>query len=107
MGKEVAVGAANFAEEVLNSEIPVLVDFWAPWCGPCHSLGPILEALSEEYEGRLKIAKINVDEEGELAGENNIISIPTLMVFNKGVMVKQQTGAGSKQAVIDFFKDYI
>lgn len=107
MGTEVTVTTDTFEEEVLKSDIPVVVDFWAEWCVPCKMVAPILEEIAEEYQGKVKIAKVNVDEQGELAGEYNIISIPTMLVFNKGKSVNQQVGAGSKQAIEKLFSDLI
>lgn len=83
----------NFEAEVLNSSIPVLVDFWAPWCGPCKMLGPVLEELSAEYQGKVKIGKVNVDNEGELARQYNISSIPALKFFKNGSVVSETVGA--------------
>ena len=107
MGSEVTVTAANFDEEVLGSSVPVLVDFWAEWCVPCKMVGPIIEEIAGEYEGKLKVAKVNVDEEGDLASKYNIISIPTIVVFNKGELANQQVGAGSKEALEGLFKDLL
>ena len=107
MGVEITVTKDNFGAEVVNSDIPVIIDFWAEWCVPCKMIGPVLAEISEEYKGKLKIAKVNVDEAGELASEYNIISIPTLLVFNKGEVVKQQVGAVSRQVIEDLFKDLL
>lgn len=104
---ESAVTADNFEQEVLQETLPVLVDFWAEWCVPCKMIGPILSEIAQNYEGKIKIVKVNVDEEGDLAGQYNIISIPTLMVFKGGEVVNQQVGAGSKQAIEELFKPYI
>ncbi len=107
MGVEVTVTKENFDTEVVNSDIPVIIDFWAEWCVPCKMIGPVLAEISEEYKGKLKVAKVNVDEAGELASEYNIISIPTLLVFNKGEVVKQQVGAVSRQVIEGLFKDLL
>ncbi len=107
MSNEVTITAANFESEVLKSDIPVIVDFWAEWCVPCRMIAPVLEEISTEYADRVKVAKVNVDEVGDLAQQYNIISIPTLMVFNGGEVVKQQVGAGSKQAIVDLFTPYL
>ncbi|MCD6397747.1 MAG: thioredoxin [Spirochaetaceae bacterium] len=107
MGAEINVTRENFEEVVKNSDIPVIIDFWAEWCVPCKMIGPVLEEISEEYKGKLKVAKVNVDEAGELASEYSVISIPTLMVFNKGEMVKQQVGAVSRQVIEGMFTDIL
>lgn len=107
MGAEINVTKENFEAEVNNSDIPVIIDFWAEWCVPCKMIGPVLEEISTEYQGKLKVAKVNVDEAGELASEYGVISIPTLMVFNKGKMVKQQVGAVSRQVIEGMFKDLL
>lgn len=107
MGVEVTVTKGNFEAEVVNSDIPVIIDFWAEWCVPCKMIGPVLAEISEEYKGKLKVAKVNVDEAGELASEYNIISIPTLLVFNKGEVIKQQVGTVSRQVIEGLFKDLI
>ncbi len=107
MGKEVVVGSHNFKEEVLESDIPVIVDLWAEWCVPCRMVEPILEELSEEYDGKLKIAKVNVDEEGEIAAQYGIVSIPTLLVFKDGSVVRKQIGAVPKPVIEGMIKDLI
>jgi thioredoxin 1 len=104
---EVTVNADNWQSEVLDSSIPVLVDFWADWCMPCKMIAPVLEDLSKEYEGKLKIAKLNVDEANEIASQFNIISIPTLLVFKNGEVVNQHVGAGQKNVLESVFKDFL
>ncbi len=107
MSAEVVVNASNFEQEVIKSDIPVIVDFWAEWCVPCKMIGPILEEISNDYSGRLKVAKLNVDEAGEIAAQFNIISIPTLMVFNNGEVAAQQVGAVSRDVIEGLFRDLI
>ncbi len=87
----------NFAGEVLQSATPVLVDFWAEWCGPCKMISPILGELADEYEGRVKIAKVNIDEQQGLAAEYGIRAIPTLLLFDKGQVADQIVGLRSKR----------
>lgn len=82
----------------MNSSMPVFVDFWAEWCGPCRMVGPVVEDLAGEYEGKVKFVKVNVDQVGELASRYNVFSIPTLILFNKGEIVGQQVGAASKES---------
>ena len=93
---------ANFEAEVMNSEKPVLLDFWAPWCGPCRLMSPILDQVAEE-RGDIKVAKVNVDEEPELAGEFRVYSIPTLAVLKDGQMVNQMVGARPKNQILSMF----
>ena len=83
-----------FEEEVLNSELPALVDFWAPWCGPCKAIAPLVKALAEEYDGRLKVAKVNIDDNQSAAMRYQVRSIPTLLIFKGGEVVQQVVGAG-------------
>ena len=89
---------ANFDEEVLNSKTPVFVDFWAAWCGPCQMMGPIVDDLAKDFEGKnVKIGKCNVDENGDLASKYNVMSIPSFMVFKNGAVADQVVGGVSKE----------
>ena len=97
----IVINKDNFEAEVLNSEIPVLVDFWAPWCGPCKMVLPIVEELAEERTD-FKVCKINVDDEIELARQFRVMSIPTLMAFKGGEMVKKNVGTMEKDELIEF-----
>ncbi len=90
---EIELTQANFDKEVLDASLPVLVDFWAPWCGPCKMVGPIVKELSEEYSGRLKVGKLNTDESPVLADRYGIRSIPTLIIFKDGKVIEQLVGA--------------
>ncbi len=90
--KTVDVTDENFESEVLGADVPVLVDYWAPWCGPCRMAAPVLEKIADEYEGRLKVCKMNVDENREVASGYRIMSIPTLQLFKNGELVDQVIG---------------
>ena len=91
----------NFEQEVLKSDQPVLVDFWAPWCGPCQMMGPILEELEKDLSGKVKIGKLNVDENQVVAGEYGVMSIPTLIIFKDGTIVKQFVGVQAKEVLME------
>jgi len=107
MSAGVEITKDTFDAEVLNSPVPVLIDFWASWCGPCKMIAPILDQIGEEYSGRIKIAKVNVDEEGDLAGQHNVISIPTLVLYKDGKLEGQKVGAMPKHEIINLFKDLV
>jgi thioredoxin 1 len=96
MGNAAEFTDANFQSEVLDSPVPVLVDFWAPWCGPCRMIGPTIEELSAENAGTFKVGKVNVDENNRLAMTYNVASIPTIMIFKGGQLVNQFMGVQSK-----------
>ena len=99
MGNEIILTDANFETEVLKSDIPVLVDFWASWCGPCRMIGPVVEELAVEYKGKVKIGKLNTEENAAITGQYGIISIPTLIVFKGGKPVDQIIGVVSKEVI--------
>ena len=90
---------ANFEDEVLKSDIPALVDFWAPWCGPCRAMGPVVDELAGEFDGKVKIVKMNVDENPATPGKYGIRAIPTLILFADGEVAEQITGAVSKSSI--------
>ena len=102
---EITLTVDNFETEVLKSEIPVLVDFWATWCGPCRMIAPVIEEIAKDYEGKLKVGKINVDEQEELAVKYGISSIPTLLIFKGGEVVKKTLGYMPKDAVVKFIEE--
>jgi thioredoxin 1 len=101
MGKEVILTDANFNEEVINAGTPVLVDFWAEWCGPCRMVGPVIEEIADEFEGRVKVAKLNVDDNQQTAAKYGIRSIPTLLLFKGGELVDQMVGVQPKANLVE------
>lgn len=103
----IVINKNNFEEEVLKSDKAVLVDFWAPWCGPCRAVGPIVDELANEYVGKAKISKLNVDDEGELAAKFRVMSIPTIMIFKDGEIVEKVIGARSKEELTSLINKHI
>jgi thioredoxin 1 len=99
MAGNLGVSATEFESKVLNSDVPVLVDFWAEWCGPCKAIGPSVEQLATEYDGKAKVYKLNVDTDGEVAQKYGIMSIPALLVFKGGKVVDQMVGAAPKAQI--------
>ena len=97
---EVTITNANFEEEVIKSEIPVLVDFWATWCGPCRMVGPVVSEIAEEFEGKVKVGKVNVDEEDELAERFGVQSIPTIILFKNGEEAGRNVGFAPKAKLV-------
>ena len=101
--KTLHITKETFESEVLQSNIPVLLDFWAPWCGPCRMVGPILDEIAEERED-IKVCKVNVDEEPELANKYDVMTIPTLMVIKDGEILTQSSGAHPKASILEMFE---
>jgi len=99
-----AVNDGNFLSEVLESSIPVLVDFWASWCGPCQMMGPVVDDIASQYEGKVKVLKLNVDENPQTPAKYGIRGIPTLILFNKGKVVDRLIGAQPKSSVEELLK---
>src|SRR5690554_6634476 len=104
---EVTLTNANFEQEVLKSDVPVLVDFWAVWCGPCKMVAPAVAKVAEKYAGKLKVGKVNVDEEQELAMQYRISSIPTSAIFKDGKVVNQRIGAVNLAVLEAFVSEYV
>lgn len=100
---EIKLSTENFEKEVLKSEKPVLVDFYADWCGPCNAMAPVIEELAKELEGKVKVGKINVDENPDIAVEYNVMSIPTLIVFKNEKEEKRLVGLRNKEELINLF----
>lgn len=104
---EIKVTLDNFETEVLQSDIPVLVDFWATWCGPCQMIAPIIEEIAKKYEGKIKVGKVNVDEEMGLAQRYKVASIPTLVLFKNGEAVDTSVGYVSSSEIEAWLKNYV
>src|SRR3989338_6814126 len=104
---EVNITADNFKKEVIDSDKPVLLDFWAPWCGPCKMIAPYLEQLAKEYKGKLKVGKVNVDEAPDLATKYAVMSIPTLLIFKGDKVMEKRVGAMGKKDLEKFSQAYL
>lgn len=98
---EMNITKNNFEREVLHSDKPVLIDFWAPWCGPCRMLSPVISEIAEEYGDKIKVCKVNVDDEGELAASFNVMSIPTLVVVKDGKVANSAVGVRPKAQIVE------
>ncbi|NJK41977.1 MAG: thioredoxin [Acaryochloridaceae cyanobacterium SU_2_1] len=107
MSSAAQVTDATFKEEVIDSDVPVLVDFWAPWCGPCRMVAPVVDEISEQYKGQVKVVKINTDENPNVASQYGIRSIPTLMVFKDGQRVDMVVGAVPKTTLASTLDKYL
>ncbi|MGF1460084.1 MAG: thioredoxin [Leptolyngbyaceae cyanobacterium] len=103
----VQVTDSSFKQDVLESELPVLVDFWAPWCGPCRMVAPVVDEISEQYDGQVKVVKLNTDENPSVASQYGIRSIPTLMIFKDGQRVDMVVGAVPKTTLANTLEKYL
>lgn len=104
---EININSSNFENEVVKSDKPVLIDFWAPWCGPCQMIAPAVEELAKEYADKLKVGKVNVDEAPDLATQFSIMSIPALMLFKDGQVMEKKVGAMQKDELVQFVAPYL
>lgn len=101
---EINLTSKNYDEEVVKSQIPVLIDFWATWCGPCRAMMPVVEQIANESEGKIKVCKVNVDEESELASKFNVMSIPTFVAIKDGKVLGTSLGVQSKEEILQLFE---
>jgi thioredoxin 1 len=107
MSTAAQVTDSSFKQEVLDSDVPVLVDFWAPWCGPCRMVAPVVDEISEQYKGQIKVVKVNTDENPQVASQYGIRSIPTLMIFKEGQKVDMVVGAVPKSTLASTLEKYL
>ncbi|MEO1432900.1 MAG: thioredoxin [Cyanobacteria bacterium J06632_19] len=107
MSSATQVTDSTFKQEVIESEVPVLVDFWAPWCGPCRMVAPVVDEISSQYEGKIKVVKVNTDENPNVASQYGIRSIPTLMIFKGGQKVDMVVGAVPKTTLANTLEKYL
>jgi thioredoxin 1 len=107
MSAAAQVTDSSFQQEVLDSKVPVLVDFWAPWCGPCRMVAPVVDEISQQYEGQIKVVKVNTDENPNVASKYGIRSIPTLMIFKEGQKVDMVVGAVPKSTLASTLEKYL
>lgn len=107
MSLVISASDVSFQKEVLEATLPVLVDFWAPWCGPCRMMSPVLDEISEELEGKVIVAKMNIDENPQTPGTYGISSIPTLLLFSSGKLVATKIGGLSRTALLDWLKGHL
>ena len=107
MSGAIEIKEQNFTQEVLESPLPVLVDFWAPWCGPCRMVAPVVQEIAEQYEGKVKVVKVNTDENPQIASQYGIRSIPTLMIFKGGTKVDSMVGAVPKATIAETLERYL
>jgi thioredoxin 1 len=107
MSKTMPVNDSDFTKEVIESSLPVIVDFWATWCGPCQVMGPVIDSIAEEHEGKIKVLKMNVDENPSTPAKYGIRSIPTLILFNRGEIVERIVGAQPKGTVENLLKKVV